>query len=142
MACTRTLYNTALGLLVGISLVACGNPTAAPETVTLTPAASDSRSGILDEALEGAGDNDASNDGMDPEILPSADAAPGLRPGALKDATAVRGTDNSPVDKLMSVAAVDVLEFLNTHGEEVGGLTLESWSGVGIQDGTGVCFIC
>ena len=145
MTRTRTLYTAALGLLVGISLVACGTPSAAPETVTLTPAASDSRSGLLDEALEGA-DDDGSSD--DPGILPSADAAPGLRDGALSDAVAVRGTDNSPVDALMSVAAVDVLDFLNTHGEEVGGLTLESWGGTGIQNGmclttpTGVVGVC
>lgn len=134
MTRTRTLYTTALGLVVSISLVACGTPSAAPETVTLTPAASESSGSMLDDALESAGGNGAPNDG-EPGILPSADAAPGLRDGALKDAVAVRGTDNSSVDKLMSVAAVDVIDFLNTHGEEVGGLTLESWSGTGVQNG-------
>lgn len=126
---TRTRINlttAALGLLVGISLVACGTPAPATETVTLTPAASSGS--MLDEALEGAGSDSS-------DILSSADAAPGLRDGALNDAVAVRGTDNSPVDKLMSVAAVDVIDFLNTHGEEVGGLTLESWSGTGVQNG-------
>lgn len=139
---TRTRINlttAALGLLVGISLVACGTPAPATETVTLTPAASSGS--MLDEALEGAGSDSS-------DILPSADAAPGLRDGALSDAVAVRGTDNSPVDALMSVAAVDVLDFLNTHGEEVGGLTLESWGGTGIQNGmclttpTGVVGVC
>ena len=139
---TRTRINlttAALGLLVGISLVACGTPAPATETVTLTPAASSGS--MLDEALEGAGSDSS-------DILPSADAAPGLRDGALNDAVAVRGTDNSPVDALMSVAAVDVLDFLNTHGEEVGGLTLESWGGTGIQNGmclttpTGVVGVC
>ena len=132
MTRTRTLYTAALGLVVSISLVACGTPSAAPETVTLTPAASESSGSKLDDALESAGGNGTSND---PDILPSADAAPGLRDGALKDAVAVRGTDNSSVDKLMSVSAVDVIDFLNTHGEEVGGLTLESWSGTGVQNG-------
>lgn len=139
---TRTRINlttAALGLLVGISLVACGTPAPATETVTLTPAASSGS--MLDEALEGAGSDSS-------DILPSADAAPGLRDGALSDAVAVRGTDNSPVDALMSVAAVDVMDFLNTHGEEVGGLTLESWGGTGIQNGmclttpTGVVGVC
>ena len=148
MTRTRTLYTTALGLLVGVSLVACGTPSAAPETVALTPAASESRGGMLDDALEGASGNGSSSDGVDPDLLPSTDAAPGLRDGALSDAVAVRGTDNSPVDALMSVAAVDVMDFLNTHGEEVGGLTLESWGGTGIQNGmclttpTGVVGVC
>lgn len=151
MTRTRTLYIATLGLAVSLALVACGTPDRAPETVTLTPAASSS-TGILDDALDGAGSapekSTPPDDGMDPELLPPLNAAPGLRDGALDDAIAVMSSDGSRIDKLMSVAAVDVVDFFAERGESLDGLRLESWSGTGIQDGTclvtpkGVAGVC
>ncbi len=133
MTRTRTLYAAAFAAVATFTMVACGTPSAANETVTLTPAASESNGSSLDSVLE---ETAAAGSGTTDDAFPPKDAAPGLRDGALDDATWVSNGDGSRIDKLMSVAALDVNAFLKDRGLELNGLRLESWSGEGIHDGS------
>lgn len=132
---TRTRINpiaAAFAAVAAFTMVACGTPSAANETVTLTPAASES-TGSLDSVLE---ETAAAGSGTtDIDALPSKDAAPGLRDGALDDTISVLNGDGSRIDKLMSASTLDVNAFLKDQGKELDGLRLESWSGEGIQNG-------
>jgi len=131
MTRTRTLYTAAIAAVAATLMVACGTPSAPNETVTLTPAASESTGSQLDAALEG--DSSTSEGGSAPDAFPAAGAAPGVREGALDDVPLPAFTDESRTDKLMSASVQDVLAYFKDQGVTFDGLRLESWSGEGIN---------